>query len=190
MFEHLCRVSPAGAFLASTKLISDSAARGTVLLDAAPYEFSACSGGNAIAAGAPAHWRRRAAALGGGAFRGLTAIVCGRLEAPSAEALVRIIEAGGGTAVRRAAAPYHRGVQCESGTAVVAIISAHLPADDAGVRGLLAAGVPCVASLYILEWLSNPGADLAAYRLHGEAGASLMAHEEARGALSSPASAT
>jgi hypothetical protein len=52
-------------------------------------------------AGAPRHWRLRAASTGAGAFAGLRVLLHGAFDAPDADVLARAVAAGGGAVLRR-----------------------------------------------------------------------------------------
>ena len=97
----------AGAWVLDARYAADSAAAGR-LLPEGRYELVADSGGR-ISRRAPAHWRRRAAADGGGgAFAGLTAAVLPGVAPkgahPNKEDLEAVLSAGGATLVDASAA--------------------------------------------------------------------------------------
>lgn len=73
----------------------------------ADFELVQCCGGGdppAISEGAPKHWRLRRDTWQARAFEGLRVVLYGKLDAPSADTITRVIAAGGGTVVKRCVA--------------------------------------------------------------------------------------
>lgn len=122
--------------------------------------------------GAAAHWRRRAAATGAGAFAGLRFAVARALDSPpSREDICAIIKAGGGEVVPLTQA------------ADVVLVAAAAAATTSAVALQVRDGAAAAAALYVVDWLSNPSAPLEGHLLlRSKPGARLAAAERARGA--------
>jgi hypothetical protein len=161
-----------GAWLLDARYAAECAAAGR-LLPEAPFELVTCPTGR-VARRAPAHWRRRAAATGGGAFAGLTAAVLPLpAPGPTKDDVEAILTAGGALLVDAAAAAR------EGADFVVAPPNA--AARDGRTAALRRGRVPLVTSAYGVEWLAQPTRELGEYVLFGrEVGERLAAAAKGR----------
>lgn len=151
----------AGAWLLDSGYAAACAAAGR-LLPEAPHELVTDPSGR-VARRAPAHWRRRAASTGGGAFAGLTVAVLPGLApdgaGPDKDDVERMLTAGGATVVPAATA-VDRGADF-----VVAPPDA--AAGDGRTGALRRAKALLVSPAFVVTWLAQPMADLAPHVLFG-----------------------
>ena len=150
----------AGAWVLDARYAADSAAAGR-LLPEGRYELVAAAGGR-VARRAPAHWRRRASADGGGgAFAGLTAAVLPAVAPkgahPNKEDLEAVLAAGGATLVDASAAA--------TAGADFVVAPPTAGARDGRTAALRRARVPLVTAAFVVEWVAHPSGDLSEYVL-------------------------
>jgi hypothetical protein len=173
-----------GAAIVLDTLADDSAAAGRWLGgDSGAEARYAVDGGEAIAAGAPAHWRSRAAAAGG-AFAGISAAVLGRetaYGAASAASLRRILAAGGANVLVTTAQA--RAALRAGELQLVLLPTAADPAGREFLAAAAAAGGPAVALPgFLVDWLAAPSGPLDAHTL-AWGGGGLQQRAAARGSV-------
>ncbi|KAG2455045.1 hypothetical protein HYH02_000870 [Chlamydomonas schloesseri] len=154
------------------------------------YELSKCEDGPAvISEGAPAHWRRRCAARGGGAdaraFAGVALLVPEGLAKPlDTSTLDCMLTAGGGRCV-----PYRAGTGAAASGAgdaaaragcQAAVVPAGCKHESKLVASLQAAGIPVLDGKYVVEWVAHPHRPLAAHFRHGTCAGPVLAELERR----------
>jgi len=157
----------AGALIASDTLVDASSAAGRWLGgDSGAEARHAVDGGEAIAAGAPAHWRSRAAATGSGAFAGIGAAVLGKESAygaASAASLRRILTAGGASVLVTTAQA--RAALRAGELQLVLLPSATDPAGKEFLAAAAAGGPAVALPGFVVSWLAAPADPLAAHIL-------------------------
>ena len=166
----------AGVWILGSTWLEESHSKGEVLPE---DRFEAVEpAGDLFAPGALAHWRRRRAERGEGAFAGLRVGLHGKFRGgpkrPSAATLRNILQAGGAEVVP-ANAP---------GALDFVVVPEEAAKAPPAVKALAEAGAPIVAGGYVTDWVAFPSTPLEGHFLFGtSAPPALLEAQRARGEL-------
>ena len=166
----------AGVWILGSTWLEESHSEGQVLPE---DRFEAVEpAGDLFGPGALAHWRRRRAERGEGAFAGLRVGLHGKFRGgpkrPSAATLRSILQAGGAEVVSANA----------SGALDFVVVPEEVTKPPPAIKALAEAGVPIVAGGYITDWVAFPGTLLEGHFLFGtSASPALLEAQRARGEL-------
>ena len=166
----------AGVWVLGSPWLEESHSKGKVLPEAG---FEAVEpAGDLFGPGALAHWRRRRAERGEGAFAGLRVGLHGKFRGapkrPSAATLRNILQAGGAEVVPAS----------NPGALDFVVVPEEPAKAPAAVKALAEAGTPVVAGGYVTDWVAFPDAPLEGHFLFGtSAPPALLEAQRARGRL-------